>query len=226
MDQTGNEVSAGDFAIMVWLCAEKLADADKTKKPLMQQIEARLGKLCDDPTAGLTPDDRADVCTYLQEVRETLGDKPGAKAATERRVAVIEAAQQGLPDDVAVLYDWNLADAYLALGRDKDAIALLEKREKGLPDNYNPPHYLAKTYLRLKQWELGLAAIDRAIKLGYGPRKAGFQGVKVELLLGAGKKDDAKRALDEQLAMYRALPEGQKQPEREKAVEKRLAEWK
>jgi thiol-disulfide isomerase/thioredoxin/predicted negative regulator of RcsB-dependent stress response len=226
MNETGNAVSAGDFAIGVMLCADELSDELVEKGMAYTQIEARLAGLCDDPAAQLTPDDRADVCTYLQEVREKLGDAAGVKKAVARRIEVMEGAQQGLPDDVAVMYDWNLADAYLTAGRDGDAIALLEKREKALPDSYLPPHYLARTYARLKKWDLGLAAIDRALARAYGPRKAGMYGLKVDLLLGAGKKDEARKTLEEQLATYRALPEGQKLPEREQAVEKRLAEMK
>lgn len=226
MNDTGNEVSAGDFAVTALGCADELPAGDPQVKPLRAAAEARLAALCDDPAAALSPDDRADVCTTLQEARSALGDAAGAKRATARRIEVMEAAMRGLPDDVAVLFDWNLADAYLTIGRTADAITLIEKRQKALPDSYLPPHYLARAHLAAKTWNAGLVAVDRALELAYGPRKLGIMTVKVDLLVGAGKKAEAKAVLEAQVAGYAALPEGQKQPGRERAAAKRLAEWK
>jgi hypothetical protein len=131
-----------------------------------------------------------------------------------------------VPDDVALTYDWNRADTLLYLGRGDEALALMIAREKALPDSYLPPHYQARLYKEMKKWDEGLAAIDRALAKAYGPRKAGMLTLKADLLVGAGKKDEAKKVVEEQLAAYKALPEGQKQPAREEAIAQRLAEWK
>ena len=110
----------------------------------------------------------------------------------------------------------------IALGRAEDALALASQRERELPDNYNPPHYRAKSLKALGRWQEGLVALDRALSLAYGPRRIGLLTLKVDLLLSANRTADASAVLNEQLAAYRALPAGQRQPAAEARVEQRL----
>ena len=171
----------------------------------------------------LTPDDRSDACAMLRDARAALGDRAGERRAAQQRLTILEQASQGLPDDVALTYDWARAEALIALGRGEQALPFLEARERALPGDYNPPHYLARVYNALGKWELGLAALERALGKAYGPRKASMLGLKADLLLGQGKKDAAAEALREQLALYRALPPGQRQERGERRAEQRLA---
>jgi hypothetical protein len=124
-----------------------------------------------------------------------------------------------------LIYDWERTSNLVFLGRTQEALTLLLERERALPQSYNPPHYLARLYRDLGEWGNGLHAIERALAKAYGPRHAGLLGVKADLLQGAGRPDDARRALQLQLAEYRALPPGQKQPDAEAAVEARLASF-
>lgn len=226
MGETGNAVSAADFAYYGVACADELDKKDARKQKAYRIAEKRLAALCLQEGAQLTPDDRADACANLREAREALGDKPGAKKAAEQQLAVLEAGSKGVPDDVALTYDWNRADTLFFLGRGDEAMALMVAREKALPDSYLPPHYQARLDLMMKKWDDGLVAIERALAKAYGPRKAGMLSLKADLLIGAGKKDEAKKVVEEQLAAYKALPPGQQQPAREEAIVKRLAEWK
>jgi hypothetical protein len=226
MGETGNAVSAADFASYAVACAEELPKGDKRAEPARRSAEKRLTALCVEDGAQLTPDDRADACANLREVRGALGDAAGAKKAAEKQLAVLEGGTAGVPDEVALTYDWNRADTLLYLGRADEALALVIAREKALPDSYLPPHYQARLYKELKKWDEGVAAIDRALAKAYGPRKAGMLSLKADLLLGAGKKDEARKVVETQLAAYQALPAGQKQPRREAEVAKRLADWK
>jgi tetratricopeptide (TPR) repeat protein len=139
---------------------------------------------------------------------------------------VLEQAAQGLPDDVAVAYDWAFTDTLLALGRPEQALTRALARERALPDNYNPPQYAARAYQALGRYAEGLAAIDRALGLAYGPRKIGFLTLKADLLQGAGRSAEALDTVRAQLAAYRALPAGQRQPAAEARVERRLRDWK
>jgi tetratricopeptide (TPR) repeat protein len=182
-----------------------------------------LAPLCEQGHPDFTPDDRGDACGTLIEARESLKDSAGAQKALRTRLALLEAAASGVPDDVAVMYDFAQTETLVKLGRGTEAVALLEARERALPDNYNPPHYLARVYRALKRWDEGLAAIDRALRLAYGPRRAGLMTLKVELLRNAGRRDEARRALEEQLRLYRELPEGQKRPDAERRVKDELA---
>ncbi len=226
MDQTGNAVSAADFAYYGVACADELPKDDKRKARAYAVAEKRLAALCEHDGAELTPDDRADACANLREAREAMGDKPGARKAAEKQLAVLEGGSAGVPDDVALTYDWNRADTLVYLGRGDEALALMIAREKALPDSYLPPHYQARLYQKMQKWNEGLAALERALAKAYGPRKAGMLSLKADLLIGAGKKDEARKVVEEQLAAFKALPEGQKQPAREEAIAKRLAEWK
>ncbi len=226
MEQTGHAVSAADFAYYGLACADALDPADPRVKKVRQVAERRLTRLCEEDGAKLTPDDHGDACGNLRAAREGLGDQPGAKRAAEKALAVLEAGAAGVPDDVALTYDWARAETLLFLGRGEEALALVVAREQALPDNYNPPHYQARVYKELKRWDQGLAAVDRALAKAYGPRKTGILTLKADLLLGADRKEEARKVVETQLTEYQALPDGQKQPGREAAVSKRLADWK
>jgi tetratricopeptide (TPR) repeat protein len=172
----------------------------------------------------MTPDDRGDACGNLISAREALGDAAGAKRAAEMRLALLEDAARGMPDDVATIYDPARSETLLTLGRGEEALALLEGRERALPDSYNPPHYLARVALKLHRWELGLAAIERALGLSRGPRRANLYAVKADLLLLAGKRAEAKVALEAELEVLTGLPPGQKRPEAERGAREKLTE--
>ncbi len=224
--QTGDSASAADFAYHALGCADALAPHDARAKQLRTTAERRLAPLCAGGSARMSPDDQGDACGLLREVRAKLGDERGARAASEQRLAALSAAASGLPDAIALTYDAARAESLVALGRGDEAVVLLRGRERALPDDYNPPHLLARTYRDLGRAQDGLAAVERALAKVAGPRRIGILGLKVDLLASTGRKDEAKRLLEEQLAAYRALPKGQQQPVREQAVAQRLAAWK
>jgi thiol-disulfide isomerase/thioredoxin len=226
LGQTGGSASATDFSYHVLDCANELGPKDGRVRTLRLKVEARLGTLCERGSPALTPDDRGDACGLLHEVREQLNDDDGARAALSTRLALLEAAAEGLPDRLAMTYDFARVESLLGLERGDEAIALLQAREAAVPDDYNPPHQLARAYYERKEYAAGLEAIERALAKAEGPRRAGMLGLKADLLLEAGKKPEAKRVLEQQLAAYRALPPGQKQPARETKVAERVARWR
>jgi thioredoxin-like negative regulator of GroEL len=227
--QLGLTASATDFVYLVLDCARSLAarshDVEDARiKELSHAAERKLRVLCEQGGPALTPDDRSDACGLLCEQRKALGDQAGERRAAEQRLHVLEAAAQGVPDAVALTYDSARSETLLYLERAPEALALLQARERALPDDYNPPYYLARVYRDLGRTDDALAALERAIALSYGPRRAGMLTLKTDLLLAQNDKPGAKQALETQLAAYRALPEGQRQPAREAAVVKRLSE--
>jgi tetratricopeptide (TPR) repeat protein len=114
------------------------------------------------------------------------------------------------------------SDFLVSLGRAEEALSLLTRREQALPDNYNPPHQLARVYRSLKRWDEAAAAIERALGRAYGPRRANLMTLQIELLVAAGRKAEAKAAAAKQVEAYRALPDAQKLPEAEAAARDRL----
>ena len=77
-------------------------------------------------------------------------------------------------------------------------------------------------YRSLKRWGEAVAAIERALKRAYGPRRANLMTLQIELLVAAGRKAEAKAAAAAQVEAYRALPDAQKLPEAESAARDRL----
>jgi tetratricopeptide (TPR) repeat protein len=219
---TGSSASAVDFASYALDCAGDAPAASPTALRIRRAVERQLAPLCSTGSSELSPDDRADACDKLSEALAALGDAEGARGATLQRLSVLEAAAAGKPDDVAVAYDWARTGALIALDRAPEALALAIARERALPQDYNPPHYQARSYKALGKWDEGLAALERALALAYGPRRVGLLTLKADLLLGAGRREEAVRTLREQLSAYRALPEGQKKPAAERQVEERL----
>lgn len=216
-------VSAVDFAASAATCAERLPQAPSATA-VRQKVEALLAANCETAAPGASADDQADACGNLRSVRSALGDSEGAKRAAERALSAIAAASAGKPPETQLIYDWERTASLTFLGRTEEAIQLLSERERQLPTSYNPSHYLARLYREAKAWQPGLDAIERALSKAYGPRRAGFLGIKVDLLLGAGREQEASLVLEQQLAAYRALPEGQRSPDAEAAVEKRLTD--
>lgn len=219
---TGNAASAIDFAYYALECASQLPAGAARSKALREAVARRLQPFCSLGTPELSADDRADACDKLAAARAALDDRNGADEATRARLAVLERAVARTPPELARTHDWARTDALLQLGRAEEALAIATEREAQLPQNYNPPHYRAKSYKALGRWTEGLAAIDRALSLAYGPRKIGLLTLKADLLLGAGRQADAKETLRQQLASYRALPPGQRQPAAEARVEQRI----
>jgi thioredoxin-like negative regulator of GroEL len=223
MNETGNTANATDFVAFALNCAESLPPEDARVKPFRQAAETLLAKLAADEGAPLSVDDRADALRNLWDVREALGDKAGAKTAAQDRLKVLEAGSKGEPDAYALAYDWALAETYLYLERPDDALALLQQREKALPKDYNPPHYLARTFHKLQREDEALQAVERALGLAYGPRKAGLMTLKADILEAQKNTSALKAALEEQVSLYKALPAPQQQAERLATVEARLA---
>jgi thioredoxin-like negative regulator of GroEL len=216
-------ISVSDLAASTLDCAEKLPESDARRRRARERAEAELAGLCEAGAAELTPDDRGDACGNLIGAREALGDAAGARRAAETRLAVLEDAARGLPDDVALMYDPARSETLVWLGRGEEALALLAARGRALPDNYNPPYHFARVALKLGRWEIGLAAVERALRLAYGPRRANVYGIKADLLLGAHRKSEAVAALEAELALLDGLPDGQKRPDAERTTRERLA---
>jgi thiol-disulfide isomerase/thioredoxin len=223
MNDTGTSVSAADFAAYALSCAGELTVNDARQLGVQKLVAARLTPACESSAFTLTADDRSDACAMLRDAREAVGDEQGARRAAEARLTMLEQASKGMPDDVALTYDWARAETLIGLDRGAEALPFLEAREQALPKNYNPPHYLARVYKALEKPAQGLAALERAQALAYGPRKISMLGLKADLLELQGKRDQARAALTEQLAAYRALPAGQRRESSELMTEKRLA---
>lgn len=223
-DETGDAATASDFAYYVAACADEFGRETEKSKAALQLMAKRVQGLCFSEAGELSPDDRGDACGNLAELHAALGDARLEKAARERQLTVLETAAEGLPDDVAMTYDWLRVSTLMSLGRAAEILPLLKAREKAVPDSYNAAYYQARIYLQLERFKDGIAAIERALKLGYGPRKASMYGIKASLFEGAGNISEAKAAVQAQLDVYDSLPEAQVRPGAVDAAKAKLAE--
>lgn len=216
-----------DVSRVVLDCAEHVKDQKKALAA-HEAVKKRLSAIVASPHPEATPDDRADTLDVLADVFLALGDKDAARKAMIERLAILEKAAKEAPTPAAAqTYDAALANAFLAMGRPAEAIALLEKREKQLPSSYEPPGRLAGVLLKLKKYPEALAAVERALKHSEGPRRIRFLEIKADILAGMGDHAGQVKALEDAVAGYEAQAKRQaSKPQRLVTAKRRLDEAK
>jgi tetratricopeptide (TPR) repeat protein len=99
---------------------------------------------------------------------------------------------------------------------------MLEASARDVPKDYNPPARLAVAYKEMKRWDDALAAADRALALGSGPRMLRILGTRAEVLLAKGDRAGARATLERALEAAQDMPAGQRSERTIAAVRKRL----
>jgi tetratricopeptide (TPR) repeat protein len=178
------------------------ASADKR-----DQVIAATETLASTMGGKVLADDRSDLYDLLVDVLGGLGrdaDKMRVARAWAEMLEA-EAAKATTPAGRAV-FDAHRFNAYVALGEPGRAVPMLQASEKDFPTDYNPPARLAAAYLKMKRYDDALAAIDRGLALGYGPRKVRHYTLKADILAAKGDKAAEKATLEEALGYVRTLP--------------------
>ena len=218
----GSAVPA-DYSAILLDCAGDAKDGDA--KLAHTEAVARLRDFTANPPADASADDRADAWNTLSYTLADDGDEAGSKHAQEQRLAILEKAATGIKDPLlAQTFDYARAQAYVALGRGDEAVAMLEAREKELPDSYEPPARLASALSKMDRLPQALTAVDRAIAKAYGPRKLLYVRQKADIQLRMGDHAGQVATLKQEVAGYEALPKGQARPDALADAKKRLAE--
>lgn len=222
-DVTGAAVPA-DYSSMLLACASKLP-AGAAQSEARKAAVAKLQAITENPPAEASADDRADALAIYADALREEGDIAGARKANEARVAIMEAAAKAAPTpEAAATYDYARAGAYVAMGRAGDAVKMLEQREREMPDSYEPPARLAGVLARVGRLPEALAAIDRAIKRAYGPRKLQYLRLKADILGQMGDSKGEVEALREEVAGHEALAKGHASKDRLADAKARLLE--
>lgn len=223
IDEITGAAAPADFASLMLTCAGRLAKS-VTQEAARKKAMARIESLVASPPPESTVDDRADVLAMLASAKSEAGDMEGARAAHEKRLAMMEkAAKEAKTPEIAATYDYGRAISYLALGRAEDAMRMLEAREREMPKSYDPPARLANVLLRLGKLDAALAANGRAVALSYGPRRLGYLRVRGDMQARLGDKPGQIKTLREEVAGYEALPKGQLSAAQLDDAKKRLA---
>jgi tetratricopeptide (TPR) repeat protein len=176
-----------DVVAMIADCAVALED--KTERhAIMSTVAKRLEPAATKDSALLAVDDRSAYLGTLVMIYDELGDKAKADALAQKRIVLLEgAAKTAKTQEARSTFDYHRMETYLRLNRFDDAIAMLTASEQAQPKDFNHPWRLAIVYLKKGDHDRGLAAIDRAIRNGYGGRKMRLYSTKLDLLVA--KKD-------------------------------------
>jgi tetratricopeptide (TPR) repeat protein len=136
------------------------------------------------------------VIGALVDAYDGLGQKKKADALAKRQMAFLEKAAQGKSIAERTTFDYHRVNVYLRFGRHAEALAMLDASEKAMPRDFNHPWRIALVHLDRGDTEAGLAAIDRALRVGYGARRIRLHNTKIDLLLKANDVAGAKKQLD------------------------------
>ena len=211
--ETGHAASAADFLYYAGECAEHLPAKDPRRAEILARGVKRLDRLVHDRNAPLSIDDRSDAMRIERVLLERSGDREGAKhLAHEQRALLDEAAAAAPNAHAASTYNWPRAEVYVYLGIGAELVDDLEASEKGIPQSYDPPYRLAWVLHRIDRNDDALAAANRALEKGYGPRKARVLMLIAEIQAARGDRDGEIAARRQVVEVYESLPDGQKQP--------------
>ena len=218
---TGAAIPA-DFINYYWGCMTRLAPGPK-RKAAQEKAVTVLRAHIEKTSSDMSVDDRSDALAILARALKSLGDAHGARRAHEKRVKLMENAAEAAPTpQIAQTYDYARANAYVALGRPHFAIEMLRKREKELPDSYEPPARLASVLVGMHRWKEALVAIDRALAKSYGPRKLRYLETKRRIQGALRDRKGQLETMKEEIALHESLKKGQADHDGLEAAKKRL----
>jgi len=225
MDETGRAASATDFLVYALRCAEDRATTEPDRaRQLRERAAARLSALVDDPAAPLSADDRSDAMANLREALSALGREADARAVAERQRAILDEAAAKAPTPMAAMtYNWPRAEVYVYLGRPLELVSALEASAEALPKEYDPPYRLAWLLLKAGKPEQALMWAEKALARVYGPRKARAQALYADIQAARGDRTAERKAREDLVAIYQALPPELAQPEALAQAQKALA---
>jgi tetratricopeptide (TPR) repeat protein len=191
----------------------------------MADMEVEALAIANDTSLDLVPDDRSGVYIALLGAREAAGDDEGYKRIAGQWAAFLEGAAAAAKTPAErVVFDSHRLSAYLELDEPEKAVPLLEQSERDFPDDYNPPARLAVAYQHMEEWDLGVAASERALsKPGTaGPRRLRILHNLAQIHEARGDTEAARRTLAEAVRHGEALPEGQRSESFVNALKEKL----
>ncbi len=199
-------------SIYLGLSCQAAADA---KAPWKLDAGEQLFTLAQDAlkVEGILADDRSGLYEALVDYLTEKGDKKGGGELALKWLEFLEAeAAKALTPAARAVFDPHRLNAALASGQPQRAVAALMKSEQELPDDYNPSARLAVAYRELGKLDDALAAVDRAMKKVYGPRKVRVMETKASILAKKGDSPGQKKILTDAYNYAKELPEGQRNP--------------
>jgi tetratricopeptide (TPR) repeat protein len=185
-----------------------------------RELEAITRELLGAP--GLHADLVSGMREALVDARRADGDAAGARREAEAWWKFLAAERERAPDARArSAFDAATVSAAKALGDPARALPLVRRSEQELPGDYDPPYWVAVAAREAGRDDEALAALERALKLGYGARKLRMFAAKAALLEKRGDSAAVRSTVDAALQHANQLPPQQLR-RREKAIVKEL----
>ena len=205
-------------------CARRSPKGSKERASASVLARAVGEQIALDETVPILADDRSGLFEAAVDARTEDKDVAGSRSLATHWADFLERqAQAAKTPEGRAVFDAHRVLAYLALGDPARALPMLALSERDFPHDYNPPARIAKVDLELRRYEEGLAAIERALERGYGPRKMRFYLLKADLLAARGDKPGVVETLRQAKAYAATLPPSDKPTPALAEVEKRLA---
>lgn len=193
--------------------AANLPAATPDRDRHVKEFEAACRRILTDKSIPTTGDDKSGIYITLIGARDALGDSVGARALTREWADFLDKEAESAPTPEArTVFDSHRLSAYLELGEPEKAIAFLEKSERDLPDDYNPPARLAAVYKAMKDYPRALEANSRALDLVYGPRQLRVLDVRADIQLAMGDNGNARSTLEKAILVAEGMPKSQRSP--------------
>lgn len=198
--------SLANVALFGLQCAHRSPDGS-TGRGLLPRMMHAVEQLALDPNLPILDDDRSGLFEEVVEERADAHDAAGAKALAASWATFLETrAKAATTPSARAVFDAHRLLAYIAVGDPARALPMLAQSEQDFPTDYNPPARMAKAWLELRKYDEAVAAIDRALSRGYGPRKVRLYAVKADILAAKGDLSGAARVSEEALAYGATLP--------------------
>jgi tetratricopeptide (TPR) repeat protein len=204
-------------------CALSAADDAPWRAAAVAKLEAAAREALG--YEGLLDDDRSGLYGTLVDARDRQKDEVGAKATAVAWLDWLDAQARLAPSvEARAALDGYRVSASQRAGTPERVLATIQRSERELPNDYNPPARLALVLREMGRYDEALSASDRALSKVYGPRKLTVLDARATIFEKKGDTAGAKATLEQAIAYASTLPKSQR-PERMIArIEKRLGQ--
>jgi hypothetical protein len=152
-----------------------------------------------------------DTSSLYQQLAGIYRQNKDEEAATRVSNAWLQYLQEQIAQtptaEARMGYDLHLVSVAVFLHKPELAVAEIERAQRELPGDYNPPRLATTLYRQMGRYDDALAACNQAIEKAYGVPKAQLYRTKAQILQQRGDAEGVRQAYAEGIAFARTLPE-------------------
>ncbi|XXF77004.1 thioredoxin family protein [Myxococcaceae bacterium GXIMD 01537] len=215
---------ASDQAQVLYTGGGCALDVDTAEAgPLRAILEEETARAIQAPTEALPPNMRSSLYESLVELRSASGQEAKLPGLLEEWFAFLETtAKRARSAEERAALDSHRMMVAMMLEKPERAIPALQRSERELPGDYNPPAQLALLHLQAGQLEQALQASDRALARVKGGGRGMVLADRARILLARGERAQAERMLTGALRELEGAPAGTVTSQQQKALERAL----